>query len=453
MTAASVPELDFTIVRNFEMMHPHLIDQSVDVYRNAFLHPPYNEYFSEETARNALGFIFEQKGHMVVGSLIDIGVVALAAGYYKDGGLYYIEELAVDPTLQGKGFGKLTLRHLMQAIDETGPSRYGIRTNAENTRAIALYQQLGFLLEPVQEVVVQQRTNGRIGIDNRVHLTKKTEARNEMQTELKRMVVVYPSGNTTAVVFDQLLDTDRESLNRRIMNAWERDNPDMPEIAIEQCCFVTKASDPDCIGKVEMFGGEFCGNATRSVIQLLTGGKDYVGKIESSGVDFPLNFEVKDRIISVEMPLPRNDEENVYLIDEGIFVRLDGIVHMVVNDTRIQASNTPRKMLIELREKYNLNSEPAVGVCFFNEVTEKADFAVWVRDVDTIFDETACGSGTSCIGVAMSFLRKDDVNINVIQPSGKGIITKAHFNPDIDKVSLSQISGTVDYLFDGSYKL
>lgn len=452
MSGVNVPELEFVALRNFDEFPEGAVDESVSVYQNAFLNPPYNESFTADGARRALEYVFDMDGDLVLGTFGG-KVVSLAGGYYKDDGLYYIEELAVEPLHQGKGFGKMTLRSLIEVAEATQPASYGIRTNAGNHRAIALYQHQGFQLEPVQEVVPQTRSNDRIALDTRVHLTKENLPRNEMKTELKRLVVVYPSGNTTAVVFDQLLDADREKLNSQIMETWKRENSDQPEI--EQCCFVTTPEDPDCIGKVEMFGGEFCGNATRSVIQLLTGGKDYEGKIESSGVDFPLSFVVKDGIISVEMPLPKNEADNVFAVDEGTLVRLDGIVHIVVNDTKKQQERTARETLTDLLEenKYDLQAEPAVGVCYFDEATEKADFAVWVRDVRTIFDETACGSGTSCIGVAMSFLRKSDGGINVIQPSGKGIVTKARYDVASGKVVSSQISGTVDYLFDGRYKI
>ena len=100
------------------------------------------------------------------------------------------------------------------------------------------------------------------------------------------MAVAYPSGNTTAIVFDQLLSIERKVLNDSIMRSWKATNPAEPEI--EQCCFLTPALSSEAVARVEMFGGEFCGNATRSAAWLVTGGEDYSGLIEVSGAENPL---------------------------------------------------------------------------------------------------------------------------------------------------------------------
>ena len=63
------------------------------------------------------------------------------------------------------------------------------------------------------------------------------EAPTTSLSEIERLVVAYPSGNATAVVFDKLEDVDRKSLNDRILGSWKTQNPDKPEI--EQCCLVT----------------------------------------------------------------------------------------------------------------------------------------------------------------------------------------------------------------------
>ncbi len=269
---------------------------------------------------------------------------------------------------------------------------------------------------------------------------------------LKRVAIAYPSGNTTAVVFDQLLDYDRQDLNSKIMESWKSSHPNSPEI--EQCCFVTKSRDPSAIARVEMFGGEFCGNATRSVIQLMTGGNDYKGRIEVSGVDKPLNFSVENSVIKLEMPLPRGDKIS-QVVDEGILVTLDGISHLVVVEEKTRDIQTPRKLLQQLLKKnsYNLANEPAVGVSYYDQQSNKADFAVWVKEVDTIFDETACGSGTCSIGIALARMTNGNVELDVIQPSGESIKTHASYDKIMDIINDSTISGKVNLLYDSRFKL
>lgn len=420
---------------------------AIDTYRNAFAREPYEEEFTESEAETNLKFLLEQGGDLVLGTL-GKRAIALAGGYSKPDGTYYVEELAVSPNEQGNGYGRLTLDALLRVAERRNPERYEIRTTARNSKAIPLYQSVGFVPEMGNEVVAQTRQGGAIGIDERVYLSRPPLPEQERLGTLKRIAVAYPSGNTTAVVFDQLLDSDRKLLNNRIMATWKDQRPDQSEV--EQCCFVTLPRNPRALVRVEMFGGEFCGNATRSVVWLLTKGQNYSGLIEVSGVDRPLAFGVQDGEVTVEMPLPESGKFT-QTVEEGSLVQLDGIAQLVV--TEPSGSQTPRQLLTELlrTNKYGVADQPAVGVSYYDELSGKAEFCVWVRDVDTVFDETACGSGTCAIGVATAERMKQSVRLNVVQPSGESISSEATY--ENDKVSKSTIAGTAAVLFDGEFKL
>jgi diaminopimelate epimerase len=212
--------------------------------------------------------------------------------------------------------------------------------------------------------------------------------------------------------------------------------------------------DQRAVARVEMFGGEFCGNATRSVIQLITEGKDYQGMIEVSGVNRPLNFNVKDGSIAVEMPLPQNSELATK-VAEGMLVQLDGIAQLVVTDSEQQQYRSPREVLqaILAENKYGLAEQPAVGITYYNPISNKAEFGVWVKEVNTIFDETACGSGTCAIGIASALQTQQNQRLEVIQPSGESITTEAAFDIETGKVVASNIAGKVSVLYDGELAL
>ena len=339
-----------------------------------------------------------------------------------------------------------------KALDRE-PTALEIRTTTRNDKAIGLYSSEGFVSQAITEVVSQTRQDGKLGLDERVYLVKNIEEETmEKPNTLKRAAIVYPSGNTTAVVFDQMLDTDREDLNSRVMSAWKVKEASQPEV--EQCCFVTLPKNNEAVARVEMFGGEFCGNATRSVIQLITEGKDYQGMIEVSGVDRPLNFNVSNGVIAVEMPLPL-DGNLATQVAEGTLVQLDGIAQLVVTDATIQQSRTPRELLNDLLEQnsYGLAEQPAVGVTYYDRDTKNAEFGVWVKEVNTVFDETACGSGTCAIGVASALDTKQNQKIEVIQPSGESITTEAAFDNESGKVVASNIAGKVSVLYDGELSL
>lgn len=452
MTIENIEALQIMPVTDMAELNQVQVSSAVNTYQRAFANPPYEEAFTDSEAFDALQYILDENGDLVLGSTED-EVVALAGGYMKAANLYYIEELAVDPDRQGRGIGRQVLRALIGKALSREPDALEIRTTARNDKAIGLYGSEGFVTEAVTEVVAQTRQDGRLALDERVYLLKNLkEGGMENPKSLKRAAIAYPSGNTTAVVFDQMLGTDREQLNSQVMAAWKSKEAGQPEV--EQCCFVTLPKDERAVARVEMFGGEFCGNATRSVIQLITEGNDYQGMIEVSGVDRPLNFNVSGGVITVEMPLPQVGELATS-VSEGTLVQLDGIAQLVVTDRVLQLGRTPRELLAELlaQNKYGLAEQPALGVTYYDVTTQKAEFGVWVKEVSTVFDETACGSGTCAIGVAAALATKQNQKLNVIQPSGESITTEATFDNETGEVVASNIAGRVSVLYDGELRL
>ena len=270
-----------------------------------------------------------------------------------------------------------------------------------------------------------------------------------MKRILRRFAAVVPSGNITAVIFDELaVGENKLQLNSAILATWKAKHPQWSEI--EQCCIVTKPKDPRAIARVEMLGGEFCGNATRSVIWLLVEGRDEEGLIEVSGVNNVLQFQVKNGDVTLEMPLLKHSRL-IKLIPEGTLVQLEGITQLVVTDPTKQALQSPRALLLELlkEDKFNLAALACVGVSYYNQATSKAEFCVRVNAVKTTFDETACGSGTCAIGIALATQQQRSVLLSVVQPSGKMITTRVIYGENGVKKSL--ITGKVEILYDGEF--
>lgn len=258
--------------------------------------------------------------------------------------------------------------------------------------------------------------------------------------KIDELVVAYPSGNTTAIVISDLPSVKREELNGLIGKAWRRKSANNQPI--EQCGFLTRPLNSKAIGRLEMFGGEFCGNATRSAVWLLTGGKDCEGLIETSGSIRPLNFSVRDKLVTLEMPPP-----NVKETEQGSLVTFDGITQLVT-------FNKPtRKILKDLlaRNWMGLSERPAVGITSYDKTTSKAEFSVWVKDLNTIFDETACGSGTAAIGAALAKQNRKNQTLEVLQPSGNVIQVQA--SGSNKRVANISIAGTVDILYKGKLQL
>jgi ribosomal protein S18 acetylase RimI-like enzyme/diaminopimelate epimerase len=444
-------ELELVKVFKLDNLDEFTRQSVVDTYSRAFVEEPYNESFTPEEVDARLRFILEQQGDLLLGKL-NGKIASFAGGYERPKGEYYIEELAVAPEYQRQGLGRKTLESLLSEAAKRGPKRLEIRTTAGNSRAIALYESEGFTAETGAEIVAQRRQGGAIDVDERLYFSKPPLDDVGRLAALKRVAIAYPSGNTTAIVFDQLLNADRKALNDGLMHAWKAANGSQPEI--EQCGFVTRARDPRAVVRVEMFGGEFCGNATRSAAWLVTAGQDYEGLIEVSGASELLWFQVKDGCVAVEMPIPRDDNLS-RTVDEGTLIQLDGIAQIVVDDPSRLADRRPRQLLDDLlrENKYDLANQPAVGVSYYDRASLKAKFCVWVKEMATIFDETACGSGTCAIGVAAAIAESASVRLAVIQPSGETISTEAEFGSGTRSVAKSLIYGSVTVLYDGRLTL
>lgn len=449
-TAAGAQDISWRTnpVTSLSALSPTMRETAIKVYKAAFAREPYCEHFTDDEVISAFNYILEKGGDLLFGTSQE-NTIAFIGGYMK-GGTYYIDELAVDPDQQGKGYGKKIFSELQGILAARGVGKQEIRTTSQNEKAIRLYESAGFVRQFGLEIVFRRRNDQKFGFDERVYLARPALTEKERLMKLKRLAVTCPSGNPTAIVFDQLTSLDRNELNSGIMSSWKKRDPDSPH-QIEQCCFVTKPRDQRATARVEMFGGEFCGNATRSVIWLVTKGKNYEGLIEVSGVSRPLNFSVTDGTVKLEMPLPAT-EEIVKEVDEGSLVALDGISHLIVTDHN-NAPFGPRKLMESLlaEDKYGCTSLPAFGVTCFDPISETARFCVWVKTVDTIFDETACGSGTCSIGISMATQRGSSIEQDVMQPSGQMIRTITEIRDG--KIVKSSIAGKVDILYDGEFSL
>jgi [ribosomal protein S18]-alanine N-acetyltransferase len=52
--------------------------------------------------------------------------------------------ITIHPDATGQGYGKTLMQHLLQAARQRGAARIYLEVRASNTRAIGLYEQLGF---------------------------------------------------------------------------------------------------------------------------------------------------------------------------------------------------------------------------------------------------------------------------------------------------------------------
>lgn len=184
------------------------------------------------------------------------------------------------------------------------------------------------------------------------------------------------------------------------------------------------------IGRLEMMGGEFCGNAARS-FGLWLGGRAGKGAgdtvpIEISGSSSVLDVLLEENGSWISMPLP----ERIITVEvpdaDGRLLKLpavvlEGITHVVLENRGV--CEALAHAVIE--KAADETGADAVGAIFVtgNHMTP----AVWVRATDSFVWESSCGSGTLA---ATTWLGRDVQDgtfaLELIQPGGvlKGGFTK-----------------------------
>ena len=272
-----------------------------------------------------------------------------------------------------------------------------------------------------------------------------------------------PGGNKTALVMGGKYDAEtKRIINDAIMAA-------DPEI--EQVGFV-KASDPEdfpqdplAAPSLEMAGGEFCGNATRSAAYYYLQGRPGALTMTVSGGNQVRCGVHENGDAWCEIPLlignteaASADTTQTVAVAPGIYkVRLSGITHLVLEPETAapfleSCAADPEKLKakgLEFIEKYGLMDEEAAGAVFLEKLpggSLKIHPIVRVRDIDSLFYETACGSGTVAAAMVLARQKGADISAGIQQPSGMFIraeITLAEDGTGEKTFSRAVISGLV----------
>ncbi len=245
--------------------------------------------------------------------------------------------------------------------------------------------------------------------------------------------IIWPGGNTTAIVEEK---HDRKSYSDIANKIMAQDNK------IEQVGFIEPATRNDALFRLEMMGGEFCGNASRAAAYFWA--KDRKLKklaMEASGINDIIMADIEEE--NVKISLPEGFFASALPIEEGILVDLSGISHILIFEK--QNYTTARKLI----EKYK-NGHPATGVISVDISAQekgvvKIDPLVWVKATDSFVEETACASGSVAAVVHMAVTTGKN-NFHVLQPSGETY--EVMFTPSDKKTGLFKeitLSGKVKY--------
>lgn len=221
---------------------------------------------------------------------------------------------------------------------------------------------------------------------------------------------IDPAGNITVVV-DSFVP--REQQSRVASELMKRD------VTVEQVGFLEKPDDPCCAVRLQMMGGEFCGNATRAYAMYVArqrGGLSEV-RLRVSGCDHVVTaaVDLARGAARAEMPLPRAVRAAEVEGHAGTLVDLAGIAHLVIEGV------APSEDFFRAAEPLfsAIEGLDAYGVIFLDRTSHRMTPLVKVVDTGTLVWEGSCGSGTIACAVAESTGLADGLfEQDYFQPAG-----------------------------------
>lgn len=222
-----------------------------------------------------------------------------------------------------------------------------------------------------------------------------------------RYIPADPAGNLTGFVLTAVPEQARAQVALAMMARCEE--------GFEQIGFIDEASMEKELPRMDMMGGEFCGNATRAFALLcarrrgLDQGDMYVSV---SGAQKPVfvHYDSGANEAYAQVPLP-TAAEWLELDGRNIpVVRMEGIAHAVVY-SESPSQETALRVLGAMPE------EDAQGVLFIRE--SRLIPAVYVRATDALVWESSCGSGSVAAAWLMSLERPDgEYRYTFTEPGG-----------------------------------
>lgn len=274
-----------------------------------------------------------------------------------------------------------------------------------------------------------------------------------------------PGGNTTILVTDgTIVACNRASVAAALMAPLH--------LQAEQVGFVTYGT-PHSLPRLDMMGGEFCVNATRSLAALLaqqgqlTPRPDgtFTGMVSVSGADAPLEVVVSTipacgcgnvtpphpaSPLHAAVCLPLEKAPRIAALAHWLHrVDLPGITHLLLDSAHFPFPADPATTARDLRAAHGLTHADAVGCIWYTRHADilAIDPVVWVRDTDSTHHETACGSGTLALALHVHGPGPTPATVAIRQPSGAHITVS--LTTGQDGTALAWIGGPVQLIARG----
>lgn len=220
---------------------------------------------------------------------------------------------------------------------------------------------------------------------------------------------------------------------------------------VEQVGFLEDASLPGAVLRLQMMGGEFCGNASMSAAAYAArrdglDSPDIPLEVSGYGGLLRCRLDRRDDGLwgTVNMPLPERIAAAELPGIGGVpAVVFNGITHCVVPAgaiTREAAEAAVRPLCAAL-------TADACGILLYDESASAFTPLVYVRSTDTAVWESGCGSGSAAVGAYLASRANASKTASLRQPGGTITVSAVWTN---SRVSVLTITGHMALLEQGS---
>ncbi len=253
-----------------------------------------------------------------------------------------------------------------------------------------------------------------------------------------------PTENKTILVETQILREYQAEVAAKLLQA---------DADAEQVGFLEPPYSSDARLRLQMMGGEFCGNAAISAGAKIARelnmaeGTELLLPIEVSGandiVNCRITFDENVYFGTVDLPLPgfvkpvRLEFGGAEFELTAVF--LQGITHLIM--LKKKAPENYRSFAEKAVKAWaSLFNDEAIGLILFDDEAVEIAPLVFVKPTDSLYWERGCGTGTAAVGAYLAYKNAQSCTAAVKQPGG--IIT-ASATCDNDRITSLSITGSV----------
>ncbi|KAA0561719.1 diaminopimelate epimerase [Bacillus sp. CH30_1T] len=260
-----------------------------------------------------------------------------------------------------------------------------------------------------------------------------------------------PTENMTVLVKTKHLKEEYHQIASRLM-AYD-------SLYAEQVGFIEESKNTGADTRLQMAGGEFCGNACMSLAAFIASGNalplgcSTTILMEVSGTDELVRCDVKNDMglyrCSMTMPIPARIKKQMWVVDGKelpvTMIHYQEAVHAVWEAGQVDPSlrRSAETLARMIKSSYEGN---LVGVLLYDPQTHELAPLIHVPDVNSMMWERGCGSGTGSLGAYLAWKQKRCISLQVKQPGGE-----MHVTADWDEGSITavRIEGTVGIVAEG----